>query len=110
MKAGIAFDIYEDFTTYSNMSKALRILNKKIKKYIKQEILVFKYKGIPVKVKLPITLDAVGNIFGEDDFAGAHWNEVIIWCNISNPDKDFNIDELKVTKYPVEFHPTTYYY
>lgn len=119
MKVGIGFNIYKDFSKYIENSshedewsydEALKYLNILIKKLIKDEKLIFTYKGKKVKILLPIKNTDVGNIFTNDDVDGAHWNDITIFCTINCKEDTFKSDELQVDKHPYYFEPFMIYY
>lgn len=118
MTASISFNIYEDFSKFKNSSdhyyvdydKALKYLNETLKKLVKDNNLVFTYKGKKVKILLPLGEYDTGNIFINDPFEGSYWNDVQISCEIKCKEEDFDASELKADMHPDYFDPFMIYY
>lgn len=84
MEARIVFLVHKDFSKVaSTYGKCLKELNKMLKDLVTNDNLIFTYKGEKVKIKLPLTLDDVGNIFSKS-LGDLHtfWDEVQIPCKL----------------------------
>ena len=113
MEAGISFTIYGDYYKHViingwevDYSKALQVLNDEVRELVESGKLAFKYGKKKVTIKLPITMNKVGNIFYPEDYGGAQWEGVDIWCEIEGVDADkFDSKKLAVLRSPVKFEP-----
>lgn len=121
MEARIVFLVHKDFSKFLDLEdelepsydEALKELNKMLKDLVTNENLVFTYKGKPVKISLPLTIDDVGNIFSESEnleYPNPFWDEVQIPCKLRCKETNFNSDELLVENNPTWLEPVAIYY
>lgn len=123
MKVGIDFTIYDDFTDYitypyydendvyhetggddPDYTKAIEELNKQVKKYVENGDISFTYDLEPMKIIIPIEEYQCGNIFGEEDYEGAMWDGVTIYCEVPIKYKEFDKEKFDVDA-PSHFVP-----
>lgn len=128
MKVGIGFTVYDDFTDYitypyydendvyhesggddPDYTKAIEELNKQVKKYVEDGDISFTYDLEPMEIILPIKEHQCGNIFGEEDYGGAMWDDVTIYCEVPVKYEEFDKEKFNVDA-PSHFTPERIYY
>ena len=111
MVAKISFTVYQDYEQFLTEENdydygvALKELNKHLTELVEKNELAFKYGGKEVKPILPLTMNNVGNIFGEDFYDGANWDGVDIPCEIDVNPLDFEPNKFRVNKHPHYLDP-----